>query len=715
MAERAGDAAPSPNTPKRKTTEQQEAPKSTKKVRAPPPLVTLRNSRLNLRQKGVDWDRTMPVLRAVLGFQSYLAEHANAPLDAIPQEHIPVVASLTQESDKTAAELAKLIRATLLPEGHKALEKTSESGDAVDVLPVQLLQTTIESIAQRVNYGIDAPPDSSMLPSLQIWRWEVNDMGLLPEENLGKLLARREERGQAKVQALEQFNALPEDMRQSLLDGKKVTKGKDAPVPPTPAPKVDSAPPAPPVTPVSKEKSERSKLRESKKAERQAREQERQAKEQKNEKDKQAQVRLFNSFFQQPITRASPKKEDEEKNDFQRTFLPCEYKNMANLNPFYHEVDDTLLRKMDAREQTKDELLAQFKRKGTQCKPRPRGIHPPVSVRDIMKCVQESDVLGGNAEEQTKHELEKLNNRRLLPIKLLHFQMDRRPGWVGTWSRASTFITPRKPFGQDPVALDYSYDSDAEWEEEEGENVDAMDDRDDEESIVGSDNDDSEMDDWLEDDLEVIEEVPPEQAEYGTSDVASETKQPEKPVNVLQPKKKIKLLGRRFDSKLVPYITGPHWERTLGEPTHDSFIPYRIQFLNDAYAGLDPFTFTSTTIEMAPPSEEKTVPKEPAESAAPTSTTNPSPAPTTVRTPKFNFPDTHLPELLKLIQGSTRSKPALLEDLREHFGPIVKGVSKAAIETRLQECATRESKKPGSKWVIKPEWQGQLDSSIAPQ
>lgn len=595
------------------------------------------------------------------------------------------------------------------------MEKTSENGDVVDVLPVQLLQTTIESIAQRVNYGIDAPPDSSMVPSLQLWRWEVNDVGLLPEENLAKLLARREERGQAKSQALEQFDALPEDMRQSLLDGKKVAKGKDAPVTPTPAPKADSEPPAPPVTPVPKEKSERSKLRESKKAERQAKEQERQAKEQKNEKDKQAQVRLFNSFFQQPTTRASPKKEEEEKNDFQRTFLPCEYKNMANLNPFYHEVDDTLLHKMDAREHNKEELLVQFKRMGTQCKAHPRGIHPPVSVRDIMKCVQESDVLGGNAEEQTKHELEKLNNRRLLPIKLLHFQTDRRPGWVGTWSRASTFITPRKPFGQDPVALDYSYDSDAEWEEEEGENVDAVDDREDEESMAGSDNDDSEMDDWLEDDLEVIEEVPPEEAEYGMPDLASESKQPEKHVNVLQPKKKIKLLGRRFDSKLVPYITGPHWEQTLGEPTHDSFIPYRIQFLNDAYVGLDPFTFTSTTIELAPSNEEKTVPKESTESAAPTSTTNPTPAPTTARTPKFNFPDTHLPELLKLIQGSTRSKPALLEDLREHFGPIVKGVSKAAIETRLQECATRESKKPGSKWVIKPEWQGQLDSSVAPQ
>lgn len=589
------------------------------------------------------------------------------------------------------------------------MEKTSEDGQALDVLPVQLLQTAIESIAERVNYGIDAPPDSSILPSLQLWRWEVNDLDLLPKENLAKLVARREERSRAKSQAVEQFQALPEETRQTLLEGKKVTKAKENENPNTVPQETEPEMSTAPATPAPKEKSERSKQRDSKRAERQAKEQEK-------EKGKQAQVRLFNSFFQQPASRSSPKKEDEDKNDFQRTFLPCEYKNMAEINPFYRPVDDSLLEKLDCRSYSKDELIKQLKSLGKPRKAQRRGIHPSVSVRDIMKCVQESDVLGGNAEEHTKHELEKLNNRRLLPIKLLQFQSDRRPGWVGTWTRPSTFITPRKPFGQDPVALDYSYDSDAEWEEgEEGENVDAVDDKEDEESFGGSENEDSEMDDWLEDDLEVIEEAPPPEAEAQINASPVGGKQPEKTVNMLQPKKKIKLLGRRFDSKLVPYITGPHWEQTLGEPGHESFEPYRIQFLNDAYVGLNPFTFTSTTVSVTPPVEEKTVAQGPSESTPSAPTNTLAPTTSTSRTTKFSFPDTHLPELLNLIQGSTRSKPALLEDLREHFGPIVKGVSKAAIETRLQECATRESKKPGSKWVIKPEWQNRLSSSPASQ
>lgn len=631
------------------------------------------------------------------------------------------MASLSQEryaivscSDKTAPELAKLIRATLLPEGHQALNQVGDDGQALDVLPVPVLQNAIQSIAQRVNYGIDAPSETTILPSLQLWRWEVNDLSLLPKENLDKLIARRDERVQAKQQAAEQFQALPEETRQAFLEGKKVTKAKESesytPLESETDASNPPAAPAPSVTPApkEKEKSERTKLRESRKAERQA-------KEQKVEKNKQAQARLFNSFFQQPTTRSPAKQKEEEKNDFQRTFLPCEYKNMAEINQFYRPMDDTLLEHIDKRTQSPADLMKEFKQMGKPRKMQPRGIHPAVSVRAIMKCVQESDVLGGNAEEHTKHELEKLNNRHMLPIKLLQFQSDQRPGWIGTWSRASTFITPRKPFGQDPVALDYTYDSDAEWEEgEEGENVDAMDDREDEESLGASDNDDSEMDDWLEDDLEVIEEAPPAEAEYKIPSSPLNGKQAEKPVNVLQPKKKIKLLGRRFDSKLVPYITGPHWEQTFGQSEHESFAPYRIQFFNDASPGLDPFTFSSATVSIAQPAEEKPMTAPPSEQTQAPQATASTATPASIRTTKFNFPDTHLPELLNMIQGSTRSKPALVEDLREHFGPIVKGVSKAAIETRLQECAMRESKKPGSKWIIKSEWQSHLNSSTAP-
>ncbi|PKI84105.1 hypothetical protein MVES1_002208 [Malassezia vespertilionis] len=686
-------------SPKRKAEEGLQTPQKQAKKSAAPTRVTLKNMRLGLRQKSVGWDRTMPVLRAMLGFQSHLAEHAHEPLLEVPEEHLGVIASLTQESDKSAADLAKLIRTTLLPEGHAAHALTNADGQPVDVLSISVIQNAIQRIATKENYGLDASSDDAPVPpGLQIWRWEVQDLHLLPKENLESLLARREQRVLAKQDALALFHALPQDTQQALLEGKK-RPGKAEPsadhaeaLPLTPL----KQEPKPAEEPVSKEKSERTKLRESKRAERQA-------KEEKEEKGKQAQVRLLNSFFQQPSVSSPRKKDgDVEKSDFEKTFLPCEYKNMANINRFYRKVDDRLSDAIDRRQDAPHTLLTELKALGKHRRERtsrPRGVHPPVCVREIVKAVTESDVLGGDAEELAKRALAKLNNRRLLPIKLLQFQSDRRPGWVGTFTRSSTFITPRKPFGQDPVAFDYSYDSDAEWEEaDEGENVDAMDEKEEEESAQGSEMDDSEMDDWLEDDLEVEEEmVPVEHDELPESPAPLQTAVSSTAVNILEPKKKIKFLGRRFDAKLVPYITGPHWEHTLGEPGHESFAQYHIQVLNDAYVGLDPFTFTSTTVTVETTSDEK-----PAQSSAGTDTTTPTPSSTSRA--KSSFPDLHLPELLGLIQGSTRPKPALLEDLREHFGPIVKGVSKTAIESRLQECATKESKKPGARWIIKDEY-----------
>jgi len=171
----------------------------------------------------------------------------------------------------------------------------------------------------------------------------------------------------------------------------------------------------------------------------------------------------------------------------------------------------------------------------------------------------------------------------------------------GTWTRTTNLIGPRRPLGQDPVALDYSYDSDAEWEDEDPNDGDDLLDNDDKEEEDGERSDeDSEMDDWLVDDLEEEEEeeegtAPPEDMDVFEMDpkgqaIASvpfksinsvNAKPPGGLVNFLQPrKKKIKPIGRRFDSKLVPFSTGPHWQDNLGETSYDGFKGCQIEFLN---------------------------------------------------------------------------------------------------------------------------------------
>jgi hypothetical protein len=67
--------------------------------------------------------------------------------------------------------------------------------------------------------------------------------------------------------------------------------------------------------------------------------------------------------------------------------------------------------------------------------------------------------------------------------KFLCFDEDVRPAYYGTWSKRSSAVTGRRPFGQEE-RFDYDYDSEAEWEEGdegEGEDVDGDEEKDKEE------------------------------------------------------------------------------------------------------------------------------------------------------------------------------------------------------------------------------------------
>lgn len=162
---------------------------------------------------------------------------------------------------------------------------------------------------------------------------------------------------------------------------------------------------------------------------------------------------------------------------------------------------------------------------------------------------------------------------------------------AGTWTRSTNFVSPRRPLGQDPVALDYTYDSDAEWEEVDpfdGDDVQENEKDDDDNDSQGRSDSDSEMDDWLVDDLEVDEEEEQDHAALKDSSImGSGPPLPgSDPVNELHPKqkaKKYKPIGRRFEAKLVKFETGPHWESELGVATYDGFRGYQMEFLSGAY------------------------------------------------------------------------------------------------------------------------------------
>ncbi|KAJ1030427.1 hypothetical protein NDA16_001336 [Ustilago loliicola] len=512
-------------------------------------------------------------------------------------------------------------------------------------------------------------------------------------------------------------------------------------------------------------KAERLKAKEAKRLEREAKELEKQkAKEAKEaelkkvEEQKKRQANFFTSFVKKAAPKSPTKataaaavasgcgasgKVAETISDFDRTFLPCQYKDLAPINRFISaNTADAKPREIAQEDLSREEMLSQFLTratvlKGSSAKParRRKGVHPPVSVREIKRVVTESDVLGGNAQEQAEKALETLQDRSKVQLKLLQFESDRRPGWYGTWTKSTNLISARCPLGQDPVSLNYSYDSDADWEEMgqvEGEDVQDGEGDEEKESLADED-EDSEMDDWLVDDLEVEEEEERLAAmEVDGDDEIVEVDAKGLPVppapkvevtNLLHPKKKVKLLGRRFDSKLVPFSTGPHWEAEFGKYEYELFSSYRIEFLNDACFGLNPFTFTSvepSTDATVVPMEEDTPTKVrkaalPAGGvlaalwgeANPSSTsTPPTPAASTEKVQgefKHQLKSEAIPHLLKAIDGSTKTRAGLVDDLKELLDKLGVSASKNAIAERISAYAKKE-KKNGSPWRVRDEF-----------
>ena len=74
--------------------------------------------------------------------------------------------------------------------------------------------------------------------------------------------------------------------------------------------------------------------------------------------------------------------------------------------------------------------------------------------------------------------------------KFLGFHEDHRPPYHGTWSKKSSLVTGRKPFGKDSEFLNYDVDSEAEWEQEDEDGEDC-DKSDGEEEDMGGDDDDN--------------------------------------------------------------------------------------------------------------------------------------------------------------------------------------------------------------------------------
>jgi chromatin assembly factor 1 subunit A len=250
---------------------------------------------------------------------------------------------------------------------------------------------------------------------------------------------------------------------------------------------------------------------------------------------------------------SASKSETKETSLYEQMFKPFFIKEHVRLasNPF--EVDEET-------RQAKTKILEEYL-SGERAPPTPTPRFDPLEMLQIpyrirrgrvypsvRKIMTELDDLSSNAptdqttESQTaqmKHTLEALKS---VPLKLIQFREDVRPPYVGTISGLppggkSLSKLARNPISKDVLSLDYGYDSEAEWQEEEGEDVDDLDDEEEEADM------DEDMGDFLDD----------------SEDVG--------PARMV------------FSGGMEPESIGPCWEDRTRKTAEQKLYKYRLEFI----------------------------------------------------------------------------------------------------------------------------------------
>jgi chromatin assembly factor 1 subunit A len=186
--------------------------------------------------------------------------------------------------------------------------------------------------------------------------------------------------------------------------------------------------------------------------------------------------------------------------------------------------------------------------------------------------------------------ISKLQDRTRMPAKVFIFHKDERPGYFGTFTKRSRLVKPRRPFARDDIAVDYTYDSGAEWgEEDEGGGDDVLGDSDDErDDEEGSDD----LDGWLVDGDDEEVATPVEEREgldaFPFPPVPEGGKSKRKVRKEKEPDTEGKAKKRKVVVPLVPFVKGPCWETAISDCEYEPFDHYRIQLFNGQFSYRSP-------------------------------------------------------------------------------------------------------------------------------
>ncbi|EAQ90541.1 hypothetical protein CHGG_02476 [Chaetomium globosum CBS 148.51] len=343
------------------------------------------------------------------------------------------------------------------------------------------------------------------------------------------------------------------------------------------------------------EKKQRAEEREKKKRE----------KEEEEAKKARSQMRLTSMFNRTAIT---PKKEAASKSDngqstgatakneaketslYDQMFKPFFIKEHVKLAKNSLEMDEET---REAKAEILDEYLSGKRQHPTTTFEPLEALQIPYKVRrgrvypSVKKIMSEfegpststpSDQTTESQNAQMRHTLEVLKS---VPMKSIKFREDVRPPYIGTISGLPPGVKSLHKLARKPVSkilpLNYDYDSEAEWQEEEGEDVDDLDD----------DEEDVELDEDMDDFLDDSEDAGPAR--------------------------------RVFSGGMEPESFGPCWENRKRSSAEPKLYKYRLEFVLEPlehHHSIDPF---STSYWESPKPKAGTS-NEPSAASASTST-----------------------------------------------------------------------------------------------
>ncbi|KAI9290743.1 hypothetical protein K502DRAFT_345118 [Neoconidiobolus thromboides FSU 785] len=518
----------------------------------------------------------------------------------------PLIAKLIQGSDKTITDLALFLKGILCPTGFLVKDKWE------DILVPELLENIIQKLASRVSYGIPIriadSEDYSIPEGLTVYRWECKDLNSNFKEDIITLINNRKQlRLELVKEAVKLYSELSiEDQEYVVLQAtitKKKRKHEAIPV------LIDVNMELKP----NEAKANQITINEANTAKMAKVNEEKKKQTTKSSEEKKKQMNKINEEKKKQISKTIEEKKlprhtvsikgfftvkkdtidsnnSNEKNtqlpiisDYEKYFHPFRVKQgvyiAKSLGINNNKFD--LVDKINSckNEDYNNEMLKEIQNKLKSVK---KEVNK--DMKEYLNHMNDMDSI--NSEDDSSIIMLSTETTGYKP-KLLMFHENVRPPFFGVWLPQSNKIKPRNFKNKDEELLNYEFDSELEWQEEdeEGELLDDSDedeDEDDEDFNSQNNNSESENDDWL------IEEDGEEE-----EDIDKETKK----MNVVNKSK------RRQPLVLNPILVGVCCSSEVNENIKIKQLPisnFAYSLVQDGIKlPLDPFEpiSSSTTLE----------------------------------------------------------------------------------------------------------------------